>query len=33
MKKKKKIKSPPFFIINIGSKEIPILKYVYEKEK
>jgi len=31
MNKKKKIKSPPFFIINIGTKEIPILKYVYKK--
>lgn len=33
MIKKKINKSPPFFIINIGSKEIPILKYKYEKEK
>jgi hypothetical protein len=33
MKNKKKIKSPPFFIINIGTKDIPILKYVYEKVK
>jgi hypothetical protein len=33
MPKKKNNKSPPFFIINIGSKEIPILKYTYRKEK
>ena len=33
MAKKKNTKSSPFFIINIGTKETPILKYTYKKSK
>jgi hypothetical protein len=33
MQKRTEKKPPPFFIINIGTKEIPVLKYIYEKEE
>jgi hypothetical protein len=33
MPKKKNNQHSPFFIINIGSKELPILKYTYKKGK
>jgi len=33
MVKKKDKNSAPFFIVNIGSKENPILKYKYKEEK
>ncbi len=33
MKKKKDNESSPFFIINIGTLENPVLKYTYRKNK
>ena len=33
MQKRTKKKSPPFLIINIGTKDIPVLKYIYEREE
>lgn len=33
MTKKKDKESSPFFIINIGTRENPILKYTYRKRK
>lgn len=31
MAKKKNNKSSPFYIVNVGSKELPILKYKQQK--
>lgn len=33
MTKKGKKESAPFFIVNIGSKENPVLRYKYKEEK
>ena len=33
MAKKKDKESTPFFIINVGTKENPVLKYTYKKEE